>query len=345
MRRSSPRIAVVGAGIIGASVAWHLTRAGAAVTVLERSATASSGATGSSYGWVGTGSMLPGDSPSRFAMIRDALPEFARLAKALGPLPIAARGALVWAGTDAETDAFSAQQREAGIGIELLDGAGITALEPHLKAPALAAWVPGDVALEPALLTAQLLASAQASGARVAFDLEVSAIETRNGRVTGVVTTDGSHAVDALVLANAASAVPLAARLDIHLPVHEAPAVLLEFDALPGRLHHLLCAADHEVRPRLGGGLLVAADMPVEGDAGLDRLARQCMADTQALLTVPAGLVLRSVRAVQRPLTSTGMPIRGFMPGIDGLYAVIGHPGVMLAPWLGRLAAQEIVAD
>lgn len=345
MRKGNPRIAVVGAGIIGASVAWHLTRAGAAVTVLERSATASSGATGSSYGWVGTGSMLPGDSPSRFAMIRDALPEFARLANALGPLPIAARGALVWSGTDAETDAFVTQQREAGIGIELLDGAGITALEPHLKAPALAAWVPGDVALEPALLTAQLLASAQASGARVAFDQEVSAIETRNGRVTRVVTAEGSHAVDGVVLANAASAVPLAARLDIHLPVHEAPAVVLEFDALPGRLHHLLCAADHEVRPRLGGGLLVAADMPVEGDAGLDRLARQCMADTQALLTAPAGLVLRSVRAVQRPLTATGMPIRGFMPGIDGLYAVIGHPGVMLAPWLGRLAAQEIVAD
>ncbi len=158
-------------------------------------------------------------------------------------------------------------------------------------------------------------------------------------------TAEGSHAVDGVVLANAGSAVPLASRLNIHLPVHEAPAVLLAFDALPGRLHHLLCAADHEVRPRLGGGLLVAADMPVEGDAGLDRLARQCMADTQALLTAPAGLVLRSVRAVQRPLTATGMPVRGFMPGIDGLYAVIGHPGVMLAPWLGRLAAQEIVAD
>jgi len=90
VRKGNPRIAVVGAGIIGASVAWHLTRAGAAVTVLERSARA----TGSSYGWVGTGSMLPGDSTSRFAMIRDALPEFARLTKALGPLPIAARGAL-----------------------------------------------------------------------------------------------------------------------------------------------------------------------------------------------------------------------------------------------------------
>jgi len=61
VRKGNPRIAVVGAGIIGASVAWHLTRAGAAVTVLERSARA----TGSSYGWVGTGSMLPGDSPSR----------------------------------------------------------------------------------------------------------------------------------------------------------------------------------------------------------------------------------------------------------------------------------------
>ena len=51
------------------------------------------------------------------------------------------------------------------------------------------------------------------------------------------------------------------------------------------------------------------------------------------------------MRAAQRPLAATGMPIRGFTPGIDGLYAVIAHPGVMLAPCLGRLAAEEIVTD
>lgn len=344
LRRGMPRVAVVGAGITGASVAWHLARAGAAVTVLERSANASSGATGGSYGWVGTGSMLPSDALPRFALIRDALPEFARLSRQLGPLPIAARGAVVWSGTDADTDAFVAEQQGAGIGIDRLDRARTMALEPHLNAPALAAWLPGDFALEPDLLTAQLLSAARASGARVGFNQEVLAIETRHGRVTAVATPHGSHAVDAVVLANAASAIPLAARFDIDLPVHEAPAVLMAFDALPGCLHHLLCAADHELRPRLGGGLLLAADMPIEGETGLDSLARQCLADTQALFKIPAGLALRSARAVQRPMTADSMPVRGFLPGVDGLYAAIAHPGVMLAPWLGRLAAQDIMA-
>ena len=37
------------------------------------------------------------------------------------------------------------------------------------------------------------------------------------------------------------------------------------------------------------------------------------------------------------------MPRLGFLTGVDGLYVAVGHPGVILAPLLGRFSAEEIV--
>ncbi|WP_205712896.1 FAD-dependent oxidoreductase [Burkholderia cepacia] len=93
------RVVAVGGGIVGASIAWHFARSGAQVTLLEKQPAAAGGATHWSFGWVGTGS---------------ALPEFARLARELGPLPVTTRGALVWLDSDAQTAALIDEQRAAG---------------------------------------------------------------------------------------------------------------------------------------------------------------------------------------------------------------------------------------
>lgn len=47
------RVVVIGAGIVGASLAYHLARRGAHVTVVEAGGTAS-GMTGSSFAWINT---------------------------------------------------------------------------------------------------------------------------------------------------------------------------------------------------------------------------------------------------------------------------------------------------
>lgn len=90
MDHAAPRVVVVGAGIMGASAAWHLARKGARVTVLEKGSSPASGVTRWSYGWVGTSSSLPSDDPSNFISKVQAAVEFKRLERELGPLPIAA---------------------------------------------------------------------------------------------------------------------------------------------------------------------------------------------------------------------------------------------------------------
>ena len=75
------KVIVVGGGILGASAAWHLSRAGAAVTLIERAPDDRSSATASSFGWVGASASTPSDNPTAFAERLKALEAFARLAR------------------------------------------------------------------------------------------------------------------------------------------------------------------------------------------------------------------------------------------------------------------------
>ncbi|ALX11771.1 hypothetical protein P350_09535 [Burkholderia cepacia JBK9] len=338
------RVVIVGGGIVGASTAWHLARSGAQVTLLEKQAAPAGGATGWSFGWVGTGSALPSENPSRFARTLAALPEFARLEHELGPLPVTTRGALVWLDTDAQTAALIDEQRAAGVRMEALGRRQVAAMEPRLvQLPELVAWAPDDFVVEPGELTRRLLAGAQAAGAQVICDCGVDAVEMRNGRAAGVRTARGHVAADVVVLANAASAVSLAAGLGISLPVHEEPAVLMHFATVPGLVSRLLYGQDLEVRVGPSGGLLSAADPPDEGDSGLDALAARTALAISSLFADPPALTPVSVKSAPRPMTNDGSPINGFLTGVAGVYAVVAHPGVILAPRLGRLAANAIV--
>ncbi|UVL04935.1 FAD-binding oxidoreductase [Pseudomonas sp. B21-047] len=342
MAGNIPHVVVVGGGILGASVAWHLARRGAAVTVLERERGVARGVTGHSYGWVGTGSRLPSADPACFALEQRALAQFPRLTQALGPLPVAAQGGLIWLDSEEQTLAMLAEQQAAGVSMAAVGRERIRELEPGLvQPPAMAIWAPDDFAVEPDVLAQRLLAAAQAEGARVLEAREVLALEVQGARITGVRTGLGIVHADVVVLANAMGAQRLARQLGQELPIHEAPAVLLRFGAAQVPLRHLLYGQGLEVRPGLGGGLLSADDFP--GEEGMAELGRESLQAVASLFPPECELSLQSIRAVYRPKTDSGLPLRTFLDGCEGLYVMVAHPGVILAPALGYEACEDIL--
>lgn len=344
MVESAFQVVVIGAGVMGAAVAWRLAEAGAETTVLERHGEPALGVTRWSYGWVGTSS-IPPSSRSDFGVLQRAMAAFSDMEAKIGPLPIATRGAIVWLETERDTEALIREQQAAGIAIEPVSRRQLTVMEPHLLAPPeFAAWAAGDFAVEPVELTRHLLRAAQDAGARILYDHEAHALDIRGGRVNAVVTGHGRIAANAVVLANAAAAVPLVGQLGLALSVHEEPAVLMRFSAgAKGLLNHLLYGEGLELRPDLHGGLVSADDYPEHGAEGLADLAARTARTISELFGPALEPRLRAIQAAWRPMTMDGLPISRFLDGVGGVYALIAHPGVILAPLLGQEAARDIL--
>ena len=84
---------IVGAGIVGASIAYHLARRGAPVTVIDSNEVAG-GATAQSFAWINSWS----SANEAYARLRhNALQDYHRLQQDLdGALPLSWSGALIW---------------------------------------------------------------------------------------------------------------------------------------------------------------------------------------------------------------------------------------------------------
>jgi glycine/D-amino acid oxidase-like deaminating enzyme len=117
----------------------------------------------------------------------------------------------------------------------------------------------------------------------------------------------------------------------------------MRFSGEAGVLLHLVYGEGVELRPGLAGDLVSAEDYPGEGQAGLVALADQTAKTIARMFATSTRPTLLSVNAAFRPMTADGAPVRRFIPNVEDLYAIVAHPGVILAPQLGRLAADEVL--
>ena len=329
---------VVGAGIVGAAVAYEAAKAGADVLLLDK-ALPGSGVTGDSFAWIG-GPRVADIPDASTPLRRRVLAEYRRLEQEVPGVHVRWRGSLLW--TEEELD----ERRPLGPDERLVDTHGVARLEPHLRRPpARAVRLDSDGAVDPVAVTQALVRAAQERGARVMVSTAVTGLRVQDDTVLGVETTNGFLAAETVVVTAGADAPSLCAPLGVELPVTRSPALLLRFAAPPGLVRTLLHGPDlEEVREARDGELWVAASCRGEGSTDeLHRTAHQVQDRLVAAFDRPHDVRLLSVRLGARPMPADGLPIIGRMPGVHGTYVAVMHSAITLAPAVARLAAAEIV--
>ncbi len=332
-------VLVVGAGIVGASVAYHLARLGAAVTLIDR-AQPGSGVTGASFAWIGAS----GEGPAAIATLRaSALREYRRLEVELPGLRVRWTGSLAWTAGLARVSRGGDRDQEE----RLLGVAAVREIEPNLRTPpAQAVFRPSDGAVDPTATTHSLVQGARERGADVVLDTAVTALWVEGDAVLGVETSAGFLPAHTVVLANGVDAPALCAPLGISLPVGPSPALLLRFTAPTGIVKTIVASPEFEAREASDGQLLVTTPWNGERtEADLAQIAERTRAAIAAAFNDADGLHLVSAHVGQRPMPVDGAPIVGPVPLLQDLYVTVMHSAVTLAPLIGRLAAQEIVDE
>jgi glycine/D-amino acid oxidase-like deaminating enzyme len=338
---AAKQVTVVGAGIIGASIAWHLARAGAKVTVVADSG-AGGVATPNSFAWINASW---GNPEPYFRLRTRSMAEWTRLAKDLPGIPLAWCGGLCWDLPAAELEAYASGHSSWGYGIERVDRARAARIEPNLaELPDLALHVPGEGVAEPVAATQALLADAERHGARVMTGTAVTALIQTHGRVAGVDTSTGPIDADEVVIAAGAGAPAIAATAGVNLPIETPPGLIVHSRPHEKLLNGLVLAERLHMRQTAEGRIIAGSDFG-GADPGMDAeaTARELFSAMKRMLRGAGGLELDFHTVGYRPTPIDGFPIIGRAEGISGLYVAVMHSGITLAPAVGLFAAREIL--
>ncbi len=341
MASAKIRVIVVGAGVVGASLAFHLARRGATVQVVDENEQAGSGVTARAFGWVNIINVVP--RAVNYGLVQQALADYTRLQSDLPDAFVAARpGSLFWLKSTAETEDFAAAHRAEGTDVELVDAARIAAWEPNLlEPPACAIFSPRDLALDPARLARDLI---DAAGVPVTFGRKVESLILSGDRVRGVRLADGTIEADLVILAGGTAVDRLTESVDFRTGVEASPSIILRYRCAEPVVNRILRGPGLEIRQSADNMLHVAKGyIDDSAENAPERVGERILKVMHKRLRLPEGVSLVEAAAGYRPFFSDEMPRLGFLPGIEGAYVAVGHPGVILAPLLGRLAAEHVL--
>jgi glycine oxidase len=323
---------IVGAGLIGLSVAWRLAQRGAQVTVYE------AGAAGRGASHVAAGML----APAAEAEVGDAGRRLLELSlRALEGWPAVAGELLAATGIDVglrfgsllvarDADEAAALERELafrverGLAVERLRPSEARRREPAL-APTLrlALDVPGDASVDPRRVAEALLVACRDLGVEIREGERVERLGELPGRI---------------VLAAGAWSAQLA-----DVPVRPVKGQLLRLrdPRGPGLVERVLGFEGGYLVPRADGAYVLGATTEERGfdttvtAGGLYELLR----DAHELVPGLSELVVEEALAGLRPGTPDNLPL---VEERDGVVLATGHGrnGVLLAPLTGELVAE-----
>ena len=354
-------VIIIGGGIMGASIAYHLTKQGEAqVTLLERQALCN-GTTGRS------GAIVRQHYSNDFTirMARDCLSVFQHFDELIGgDCGFVTTGMIIMV-NEQGAKALRANvkmQQDQGVDTQLIQPEEVDEAAPGYSSAgvALACYEPGTGVADPMATTYCFANRARDYGATIREGVSVRQILTSNERIVGVRTNAGDFQASKVVLAANVWSVPLAQSIGISLPITATrhPMVALrrpnDFGGRSG-LHAvgLDLTRDIYLRPDAGGMTLVGSSENVFSPSNPDDYTQGLTEREIAhFRSMAGGIIPALTRAVPRggwagiyDDTPDFHPILDKLPGYDGLYGAFGFSGhgFKLSPRIGQWMAQLIL--
>lgn len=369
---AAAEVVVVGAGMVGAMIAFRLAEAGMRPLVIEANAPAS-GASGRLAGiaLAGLGSHFP--QVTRLVQAsgaRSILDYTRRSLDLLEALEHELPGGIEWT-RSGSLDLFTneaqevrggrlaAHQAAEGLEVRLIGGTELAELAPGLDTRRVlgARWTPQDGQLHPIKMVYALLAAARMRGAGIVTGVRVERLLARSGRIGGVATTHGEVSAGTVVLATNAWSPALVPHLAGNLtPIREHVCVTEPVEPLLGPGFETNGCREYW-RQLAGGEVLVGGFAAADEGMGIGSYAMEVRPDVPPLLAEllvqmhPALAAARIVRCWSGLLdfASLEVPMVGPLPADDGTpvpggwlaCGLTGH-GLPYAPIIGLLLAEAI---
>ena len=353
--RKQPNVTVVGAGIVGAAIAYSLAKRGAAVTVIDKGRPGG-GATSHSFAWINATAKHP---VSYHNFNRRSLGMWDRFAKGLGTdVGLRWGGQIEWVATAegaADLESRAAQLQAWGYPCQMLDADQMARIEPGLTPGKVTAaiYCELDGIVEPTVAAEACIRAAAKNGTLVSMETEVTSLRVNSNSAT-VVARDAEIAADVVVLAGGVDNTQLAAMAGITIPQQHSPGVVIRTSPITQPLFSSVSVVyapplepgrpEIHLRQCLDGSAMI-------GEGSQESLARN---DTQPhaneLLARAAEYVpgLKGASAIPvpvgyRPMPLDGFPVVGFSPKAPNVYLALTHSGVTLAPMMAQMATMEIM--
>ncbi len=230
------RVVVIGGGIVGVSIAYHLAKRGWTDTVLLERKKLTSGTT-----WHAAGLLTKLRATYNMTLIASYAEELFRTVEAETGDGTGVRrtGSILVARTPGRWEEVRrglSMAKICGFDVELIDAAEVKRMWPLADVSGIvgAAYLPADGVADPSDATLAVAKAFRMRGGQVFEDTAVTEVLTRNGRVTGVRTPAGDIACEAVVNCAGMWARELGARNGVRIPLHAAEHFYLITEPIEG---------------------------------------------------------------------------------------------------------------